>query len=855
MPLTIGARLGPFEIVSPLGSGGMGDVYKAHDTRLGRDVAIKVLPAAFAADEDRRVRFEREAQAVAALSHPNVLTLFDTGRHEDQLFVVTELLEGETLRERLRAGAMPVRKAIEVGVQIARGLAAAHDKGLVHRDLKPENVFLLQDGLVKILDFGLARHTLAAGGSAATTTIAVTDPGTVMGTVGYMAPEQVRGQATDARSDLFSLGAVLYEILTGRRAFARDTTADTMTAILREEPPDLGSVRADLSPALDRIVRHCLEKNAAERFQSARDVAFALEALSGSNLSSMPVRVPPRTQRWLQPVLSALVVLAGVAGGYAVGRGTSGPTSPATVRFESKTFEPQAIFNARFAPDGQTIIFSAALDGNIPELFASRANTAAPQPLGRAATHLLSVSSKGELAVLTGAKFIAHRLFVGTLARMAVDGEPRAWLQGVREADWSPDGSTIAAVFFETGKDRLEYPLGTPIYNATGYLSDLRVSPDGDRVAFFEHPVPLDDRGWVKVVDRRGTVTTLTDEFWGLEGLAWTPDGTQVVFAGTASGTEGYQPYRVAASGGAPAQSLPSIGSVFVMDVARDGRWLVTRNDERMSIRARAPGAREEREFTWLNNAIRPHLSADGRALLFTDQSQSAGANYAVAYRRVDGGQPVRLGVGSAVDLSADGAWALAMVPSPPELVVYPVGPGNAIHLERGPIAQYRRAMFFPDGKRVLFCGHESSQPPRCYQQSLAGGPPQPVTATGRTLAYLAPDGRTLLTIGAEPRFQISTIDGGPPRPAAGLGNTDEPIRWASDGRSVFVQTTSAVPAQINRIDVFTGRRTFVRELAPPDRAGLVGVFGVDLLGDAASHAYTYWKRTSTLFVVHLDQR
>jgi hypothetical protein len=584
-------------------------------------------------------------------------------------------------------------------------------------------------------------------------------------------------------------------------------------------------------------------------------VAFALEALSGSNLSKSHAGIPPVKRRWLQPLLAALAILAAVGGGFFVGRTTSDRGGAGMVRFESKTFEPQAIFNARFAPDGQTIIFSAALDGNIPELFASRANTAAPQALGRRATHLLSVSSKGELAVLTDAKFIAHRLFVGTLARMPVDGEPRPWLRGVREADWSPDGSTIAAVLFETGRDRLEYPLGTPLYSAPGYLSDLRVSPDGNRVAFFEHPVPLDDRGWVKVVDRRGTVTTLTDEFWGLEGLAWTADGGSVLFAGTSSGMEGYQPYRAPALARGPTeQALPSIGSVFLMDVARDGRWLVTRNDERMSIRARPAGAKEEQEYTWLNNAIRPHLSADGRALLFTDQSQMAGANYAVAYRRTDGGQPVRLGAGSAVDLSPDGAWALGLVPSsPPELVLYPTGPGNAIHLPRGPIAQYRRAAFFPDGKRVLLCGHEASHPPRCYQQNIAGGLPEPITGPGRTQGFLAADGRTLLTIGAEPRFQISTIGGGAPQPAVGLGVTDEPIRWANDGRSVFVQTTSEVPAQINRIDVYTGKRTFVRHLAPPDRAGLVGVFGVDILGDLA-HAYTYWKRTSTLFVVHPDQ-
>jgi serine/threonine protein kinase len=292
MTISAGTRLGSYEIVSAIGAGGMGEVYRARDSKLQRDVAIKVLPELFASDRDRLARFEREAQAVAALSHPNILAIHDYGVDGTRAYAVMELLEGETLRERLTYGPIASRKAIEYGVQIARGLAAAHDKGIVHRDLKPENIVIKNDGLVKILDFGLARQTPAVlGGATAATIQQDTAPGTVMGTVGYMSPEQVRGEAVDARSDLFSFGSVLYEMVTGRHAFQRETTAETMTAILREDPPDLAVGRADLPPSLDRIVRHCLEKNRQERFQTARDVAFALEALSGSATSSVaPVR-------------------------------------------------------------------------------------------------------------------------------------------------------------------------------------------------------------------------------------------------------------------------------------------------------------------------------------------------------------------------------------------------------------------------------------------------------------------------------------------------------------------------------------------------------------------------------------
>ena len=290
MALNPGHRIGRYEVLGPLGAGGMGEVYRARDTRLEREVAIKILPESVAGDPDRLTRFEREARAVAALSHPNILALHDAGTDDGCSFAVMELLEGETLRRRLDHGPISVRRSVDTAIQVARGLAAAHAKGLVHRDLKPENIFLVADGQVKILDFGLAKTTTPTDApiSDSATTDAMTDPGAVLGTVGYMAPEQVRCQPVDGRTDLFALGAVLYEMVTGQRAFRRDTAADTMTAILREDPPELPAAQLAQAPALDRIIRHCLEKNAAERFQSARDVVFALEALGRLDVGSTP---------------------------------------------------------------------------------------------------------------------------------------------------------------------------------------------------------------------------------------------------------------------------------------------------------------------------------------------------------------------------------------------------------------------------------------------------------------------------------------------------------------------------------------------------------------------------------------
>jgi len=315
MTIAIGSRLGPYEVLSPLGAGGMGEVYRARDPRLGREVAIKVLPESFSADADRLRRFEQEARAAGSLSHPNITAVYDIGASEGgALYVVQELLEGETLRSRLGVGALPPRKALGHAVQIAHGLAAAHEKGIVHRDLKPENIFLMRDGRVKILDFGLAKLTRPETGGTpptqAPTATAGTEPGVVMGTVGYMSPEQVRGQPADPRSDIFSFGAILYEMLSGERAFRGDSAADAMSAILTKDPPDLSQTNRDISPGLERVVRHCLEKNPEQRFHSAHDLAFDLEALSPV---STPTLAPPGLRAITRPRARLFLWAAGVA--------------------------------------------------------------------------------------------------------------------------------------------------------------------------------------------------------------------------------------------------------------------------------------------------------------------------------------------------------------------------------------------------------------------------------------------------------------------------------------------------------------------------------------------------------------
>jgi Tol biopolymer transport system component len=851
--LAIGTRLGSYEILAPLGAGGMGEVYRARDANLGREVAVKVLPAGLADHPEAFSRLEREARAVAQLSHPNILAIYDFGRQGGTAYAVMELLEGETLRARLGQGALPSRKAVSLAVQIAEGLAAAHEKGIVHRDLKPENIFVTHEGRAKLLDFGLAKNTLTSPvpGSPTLSLERQTDPGTVLGTVGYMSPEQVRGEAADHRSDIFSFGAVLFEMLTGRRAFQRDTAAETMTAILKEDPPEIAAEGSGLSPALQRIVQHCLEKKPGERFQSARDIAFDLQAVSGSTAAGRPAggaaghRGP---RRWLAAISAAAVFMAAGLGVYRAGRKAERRSAEA-LEFRQMSFQPQAIFRAAFAPDGETIVYSAALEGNVPELFTIRAEFPEPLPLGLSRTHLLSISSKGELAVLTNARYIGHRLFMGTLARVSLGGTaPREILEDVRQADWSPDGSELAIIRPAGGKDRLEYPIGKVLYESAGYLSDLRVSPRGDRIGLFEHPSQWDNRGSVIVVDRAGKRTELSGEYWAEEGLAWSPEGDEILF--TAGATGAFQTLYGIDLSGHVRVALGSAGGLTLHDVSRTGRWLVTRDDIGSELSVLPPGASAERDASYLDASAFPFLSRDGSLLLFNDQSAAGGMNYRVCLRKTDGGPVVHLGEGFPMGLSPDGKWALAIVATPPQLVIYPTGPGEVRRLPRGDLETYRSAVWFPDGKSVLICGHEAGKAFRHYVQDVSGGLPRPVTPEATTKGAVSPDGMRILYSKPDGTYFVQSVEEGSAVAVPGLSPDDLVIRWSADGLSLYVFRSEKLPFRFERLDLASGRRVLVREVAPVDRAGALQCDGAALADDFRSYAYSFSRMTSSMFVV-----
>jgi len=860
MALSLGMCLGPYEILAPLGAGGMGEVYRARDPRLGREVAVKVLPASFSNDPDRLRRFEQEARAAGVLNHPNITAVYDIGTHEGAPYVVTELLEGETLRSRLAGGAFSPRKALGHALQIAHGLAAAHERGIVHRDLKPENLFVTTDGRVKILDFGLAKltHTEEGGGGTnLPTATAGTEPGVVLGTLGYMSPEQVRGRPADQRSDIFAFGAILYEILTGKRAFQGDSAADTMSAILKEDPPDLSLTGKNISPGLERIVWHCLEKNPEERFHSAHDLAFDLEAVSGlSGVSAAPA-VPGLavSRRRFRLALLGLAVLAAISLAFLAGRSTS-TESPSPPSFHQLTFRRGAIRSARFAHDGQTVVYGASWDGNPVEIFSTRPESPESRPLGLSSSDILGISASGEMALLLRPGVALPRR--GMLARAPLaGGVPREILEEVSAADWAPDGSTLAVVRHSGGRARLEFPPGKLLYETTGNIVDPRVSPKGDLVAFLDRPILGADDGSVAIVDLAGKKKTLSQVWNSTDGLAWAPSGEEVWFTATQSGTNSAL-WGVTLSGKERLVARVS-GRLSLQDISRDGRVLLAHINLRMGILGLAAGETKERDLSWFDRSIAADISSDGKALLFSEHGEGGGPNYSVYLRKTDGSPAVRLGDGAAAGLSPDGKWALSRrLTSPPQIVLLPTGAGDARALPRGPMAYYHEAGWFPGGKRILLMGNEAGRGRRVYVQDLEGGAPRPVTPEGASIARtpaISPDGKLIAAVGPDRKVWLYPVEEGAdsqPRPAAGLSPGDFPIRWSEDGRFLYVARRGELPyrAQIFRLDLARDRKELWREIGPYDPTGIGQILTILVAHDGKSYAYTYTRGLSELYLV-----
>ncbi len=842
-----GDRLGPYEILELLGAGGMGEVYRARDSRLRREVAVKVISPSLPASVDALRRFDQEARAAGSLNHPNILTVYDVGEERNVPYVVTERLEGQTLRERLADGPLAWTKALDYALQAARGLAAAHAGGIVHRDLKPENLFVTRDGRVKILDFGLAKLTQTDLPGPRTET------GKVLGTIGYMSPEQVRGDPVDARSDLFSLGSILYEMLGGSPPFRRETPVETLNAILKEEPPQILATPPPVPPDLERVVAHCLEKAPENRFQAARDLAFDLELLlrfPGYVGSAAGAAHPAARRSRLAALLWGLALLAAAAMGLVVGRQQREAAIPS---YRQLTFRRGTIEAARFSPDGFSVLYTAAWEGQKPEIFSMRLDTLSPRPLGLPGTRLLSVAP-GEMAVLLPGPHEG----AGTIARAPLEGgAAREVLEDVLEADMDRTGASFAVARRVGGRTRLEYPLGQILFETPGDIGSPRVSPDGSRVAFFEQPVLGDTRGSVMVVDVAGKDRrTLSPGWTASAGLAWSPRGDEVWFGATTTGVS-HGLYAVSLAGKQrPVARTP--GAMVLQDIAADGRVLLAHTHRRSEALGKLAGDAEERDLSWFDWTHATDLSTDGQRLLFTEEGESAGPNMAVYLRRITGSAPLRLGEGHSMTLSPDGSWAIAHLrsASPRRLVLLPTGPGSARVLPRGAIADYHWAWWFPDGRRILVLANETDRPPRLFAQDVPDGEPRPVGAEGVTAAGqnpISPDGRWVVAFPAAParaRLALYPLAGGDPLPLPAIAPDDQPIRWGADGR-LFVRSTAAgFPIRVDRLEPAAARRERWLEIPPDDPAGIRRVRDVLLTPDGESYAYIVHRSLSELYLV-----
>jgi hypothetical protein len=818
-----GRQLGPYKLGVQIGAGAMGAVYRAHDERLGRDVAIKIVA------DDRQLAIE--ARAAAAIGHPNVVAVHDVGSADGLMYIVQELVDGESLRAVIARGPMSRERVVKLGIELAAGLAAAHVRGVVHRDLKPENLIVGADGALKILDFGLAR--IGAHGA-----LDETEPSAVRGTLGYMAPEQARGEAVDARADIFATGAILYELVTGQRAFGGASHAERLTAVLRDEPPAIDG-------PLGAVIARCLEKDVRRRFQSAQDLGWVLS-------QPVPVPVPLRDPGTGTGISRRGVLLgagaAGVAGvaGYLIGRRGGGGAAPvAAPAFRQLTFRHGRVMDARFTQDGATVLYGAAWEGGKLAAYALRLDSGATRALDVPGADVLAVSRR-DVAIGIDRKHVAGQCATGTLAIVPVlGGVPRVIAEDVQDADFTPDGEALAIVRRGGKGFTLELPIGTVLVDETRWLTRPRVSPDGTRIAFLRHISNDDDRGVVMVLDRAtGATRELTREFASVAGLAWDPDGTKLWFTADERGVN--SAVRTVTLDGTERVVAATTGRLRVHDVAADRKVAVTVDAWRLRTMVGTPGGpehdRSQSEFSFVTD-----LSADGTTLLVAEFGDLEAANGAYL-RPVAAGDALRIGSGFPMALSPDGTRAIAKTHAREGAVVYSTRAGGESVVPLGPVTFVAWARWVDD-QRLVIAGGTATDPPRIWRVALDGAAPVPLTDPGVAGECHLDPARTRGAFVERAAGRLGVIEIATPgvRWLPGAYADHVVCGWLATGEIVVRTTTT--PLRLRTIAPDTGAAVPLFDIHPTP-VGLKAVDSLVLRPDGGMYAYSYGQELSQLFLM-----